>query len=215
MLDVGYSYYANGWLKKVEENSDPVAKYTYDIVGNRTRVDLGNGAYTTYDYSAADPRYFVDEIGHYDPSDQELGTISYTQRDASGNPSTIDEDPRPILPEPVGADQRIRHTMTLASQATPAASSFPSGEKSTDTTLSMILTFRCQRIRPVHASDIVMAPPTSPLGVGLRRAGIRGSGGTGFAVPPTAMSFPSGEKASAHGEPIFLQSTNARSRFPV
>lgn len=58
-----YSYYANGWLKQVKWNGSPVASYTYDAAGNRSRVDLGNGTYTIYSYDD-DPRYRIDSIAH-------------------------------------------------------------------------------------------------------------------------------------------------------
>ena len=84
-----YLYYANGWLKEVQENSVSIAEYIYDEVGNRTRVDLGNDAYTTYDYHSTDPRYFVSEIEHFRPDDQSIGAITYSQRDDSGNPTSV------------------------------------------------------------------------------------------------------------------------------
>ncbi|MBP6965046.1 MAG: RHS repeat-associated core domain-containing protein [Armatimonadetes bacterium] len=84
-----YLYYANGWLKEVQENSASIAEYIYDEVGNRTRVELGNDAYTTYDYHSTDPRYFVSEIEHFQPDDQSIGAITYSQRDDSGNPTSV------------------------------------------------------------------------------------------------------------------------------
>lgn len=58
---VNYDYYANGWLKRVRRGESLVSKYTYDASGNRTRTDLGNTDYTTYDYDT-DPRYRVSRI---------------------------------------------------------------------------------------------------------------------------------------------------------
>jgi RHS repeat-associated protein len=92
-LEVNYLYYANGWLKEVKKGASSVAAYTYDAVGNRDRVDLGNPTYTTYTYDDTnlDSRYLVDEIGHYGSDDQLLMdyAITYDSRDASGNPTSI------------------------------------------------------------------------------------------------------------------------------
>lgn len=63
-------------------------------MGNRTRVDLGNTTHTTYTYpETADPRYFLDAIGHYDSSNALLtsAAITYTSRDDSGNPTEIED----------------------------------------------------------------------------------------------------------------------------
>mgnify|MGYP000877767280 CR=1 FL=1 len=130
-------------------------------------------------------------------------------------PLLPDEDLRAISIDR-HSDQRIRQTITFASQATPAARSFPSGEKSTDVTLSILLTFCIHRIRPVLASDRVIAPPTALLEVALGRAHGNGDLGVhGRALPPTATSCPSGEKVTAHGEPTLRQSMKARSCLPV
>ena len=84
-----YSYYANGWLKQVTYGL-PAATYTYDQVGNRTRVGRMNGTYTLYQYDT-DPRYRLTSIEHRRqyPSDVLLGTISYSSRDDSGNPLSV------------------------------------------------------------------------------------------------------------------------------
>ena len=84
---VNYGYYANGWLKGVKRGTSPVADYTYDQVGNRTRVDLGNTTYTTYGYDS-DPRYRVNDVEHYKEGDPDvlLKQIAYPIRDSAGNP---------------------------------------------------------------------------------------------------------------------------------
>jgi len=85
-----YSYFANGWLKKVKSGANTIAEYIYDAVGNRVRIDFGNGTYTTYSYDS-DPRYRVNSIAHYRAGTPavELATISYATRDAVGNPESI------------------------------------------------------------------------------------------------------------------------------
>ncbi len=90
-LDVDYLYYANGWLKEVDKGNSWLAKYTYDEIGNRTRVDLVNGTSTTYDFGATDPRSLVQAITHYDGATA-IASVEYQQRDDSGNPSYIDVD---------------------------------------------------------------------------------------------------------------------------
>ncbi len=90
-LDVDYLYYANGWLKEVDKGNSWLAKYTYDEIGNRTRVDLVNGTSTTYDFGATDPRSFVEAITHYDGATA-ISQVDYQQRDDSGNPNYIDLD---------------------------------------------------------------------------------------------------------------------------
>ena len=91
--DVSYEYYANGWLKSVNEGQDLIAEYTYDEAGNREQTDYGNDAYTEYAYDDTDPRYFLDSITHkYDTTT--LAAIDYTgtARDLVGNPKSMDDD---------------------------------------------------------------------------------------------------------------------------
>ena len=45
---VSYAYYANGWLKQVTSGAQTIASYSYDSVGNREQVTLGNTTYTVY-----------------------------------------------------------------------------------------------------------------------------------------------------------------------
>jgi len=87
---VTYNHFANGWLKRVTSGVDMIAEYGYDAVGNRVKVGLGNGTYTTYSYDS-DPRYRVNSIAHYRAGTPavELAAISYTARDAVGNPLSI------------------------------------------------------------------------------------------------------------------------------
>ncbi len=61
-----------------------VASYSYDAVGNRTRVDYGNGTYTTFGYESGDPRYRLETITHKLETTA-LATFGYT-RDDVGNP---------------------------------------------------------------------------------------------------------------------------------
>ncbi len=88
LMDVRYIYYANGWLKRVRNNTDPISKYTYDAVGNRTRADMGNGTYTAYGYDT-DPRYRVSSIVHNVTGTPSSYTISYPLRDGAGNPQQM------------------------------------------------------------------------------------------------------------------------------
>jgi|GEM_PF-6360115 len=57
--NVGYEYFANGLLKKVKNGANTIAEYIYDAVGNRVRIDFGNGTYTTRRarFDAASDRY--------------------------------------------------------------------------------------------------------------------------------------------------------------
>jgi RHS repeat-associated protein len=85
-----YSYYANGWLKSVSGHGvSNLATYSYDEVGNRTRIDYDSGTVTTYDYEEYDPRYRISEIAH-DPVYGDTLTIDYGSRDGVGNPTEIE-----------------------------------------------------------------------------------------------------------------------------
>jgi len=85
-----YNYFANGWLKNVQSGGSTVASYSYDFVGNRTRVDFGNGTWQSFGYKPIDPRYMLENI-HYayrcNPTDPitDNGGLKFT-RDNSGNP---------------------------------------------------------------------------------------------------------------------------------
>ena len=88
-LAVHYDYYANGWLKRVRRGTNLVSAYTYDVVGNRSSIALGNGASTAYAYDT-DPRYRVSAITHT-PTVGDPVTISYTSRDSAGNPLSMQD----------------------------------------------------------------------------------------------------------------------------
>ena len=89
---VHYNYFANGWLRNVQlgTNTPPVASYTYDAVGNRTNVALGNGTSTAYAYDS-DPRYRIDTITHNVTGTPSAYTISYASRDGAGNPLSMED----------------------------------------------------------------------------------------------------------------------------
>jgi|GEM_PF-2796256 len=75
-LVISYSYYANGALRDVHRGLNLIASYTYDQIGNCTRVDYGNGTYQTFTYNSTDPRY-------------QLEKINYAYRCASGQPVQV------------------------------------------------------------------------------------------------------------------------------
>ncbi len=112
---VNYAYYANGWLKDVKKGANLISSYTYDHVGNRVRVDYGNGTYQTYTLNSTDPRYQLDKIQYAyrcaaGQPIQIQGGIGLT-RDNSGNPltwSALDTSQNRIYSKVFSYDQMSR-----------------------------------------------------------------------------------------------------------
>lgn len=88
-LSLAYNYFANGWLKNVQSGGSTVASYTYDVIGNRDRVNFGNGTWQTFGYTTdTDPRYPLKTINYaYNcgAGIADRGGLKFT-RDNSGNP---------------------------------------------------------------------------------------------------------------------------------
>ncbi len=86
IYNVGYDYFANGWLKDVTFQGTWIASYGHDAAGNRTSITCPNGVTTAYSYDN-DPRYRLTQIMDSTGSTT-LAQISYTV-DSVGNPLTM------------------------------------------------------------------------------------------------------------------------------